>query len=148
MPIQIVRALLTDTFPTPLTSFFLLFTVTAMDTKETDIVAVSPYRDAQSPSEHDDDKVVSKSVPEKFRGTTTDRHDMLLLGKKQVLRRNFNFLTMLGFSSTVMTAWEILPIISVFALEDGGLPIVFWAAIVGTVGLSFVYASLAEVASM
>ncbi|KAK1090478.1 hypothetical protein LTR48_008223, partial [Friedmanniomyces endolithicus] len=73
---------------------------------------------------------------------------MLLLGKKQVLRRNFNFLTMLGFSSTVMTAWEILPIISVFALEDGGLPIVFWAAIVGTVGLSFVYASLAEVASM
>ncbi|KAK0346530.1 hypothetical protein LTR91_015450 [Friedmanniomyces endolithicus] len=119
-----------------------------MDTKETDIVAVSPYRDAQSPSEHDDDKVVSKSVPEKFRGTTTDRHDMLLLGKKQVLRRNFNFLTMLGFSSTVMTAWEILPIISVFALEDGGLPIVFWAAIVGTVGLSFVYASLAEVASM
>ncbi|KAK0249369.1 hypothetical protein LTR91_024109 [Friedmanniomyces endolithicus] len=119
-----------------------------MDRKETEVVAVSPYGDAQSPSEHDDDKVVSQTLPERFRGTTTDRHDMLVLGKKQVLRRNFNFVTMLGFSSTVMTAWEILPIISVFALEDGGLPIVFWAAIMGTVGLSLVYASLAEVASM
>jgi len=119
-----------------------------MDRKETEVVAVSPYGDPQSPSEHDDDKVVSQTLPERFRGTTTDRHDMLVLGKKQVLRRNFNFVTMLGFSSTVMTAWEILPIISVFALEDGGLPIVFWAAIMGTVGLSLVYASLAEVASM
>lgn len=96
----------------------------------------------------DEDTVVSEHVPVKYRGTQADRHDMLVLGKKQVLRRNFNFLTMLGFSSTVMTAWEILPIISVFALEDGGLPIIFWGSIIGAIGLVSVYASLAEAASM
>lgn len=96
----------------------------------------------------DEDKVVSSNVPEKYRGTTTDHHDMLVLGKKQVLRRNFRFATMLGFASTVMVAWEILPVISVFALEDGGTPIVFWGLIVGMIGMTFVYASLAELASM
>lgn len=95
-----------------------------------------------------DDIVVSDTVPLKYRGTQADKHDMLVLGRKQVLRRNFTFPTMLGFSSTVMTAWEILPIIAVFPLEDGGLPIIFWGALAGAIGLSFVYASLAEVASM
>ena len=99
-------------------------------------------------SDQVDEVVVSKNVPEKYRGTQADKYDMLVLGRKQVLRRNFNFLTMFGFSSTVMTAWEILPIISVFALEDGGLPIIFWGAMIGAIGLAFVYASLAEVASM
>ncbi|KAK5125220.1 hypothetical protein LTR85_000896 [Meristemomyces frigidus] len=97
---------------------------------------------------YDDDKVSSSDVPAKYRGTTTDQHDMLVLGKKQVLRRNFKFVTMLGFASTVMVAWEILPIISVFALEDGGTPIVFWGLLIGTIGMTFVYASLAEMASM
>lgn len=95
-----------------------------------------------------DDKVVSNNVPEKYRGTATDQHDMLVLGKKQVLRRNFKFVTMLGFASTVMVAWEILPVISVFALEDGGTPIIFWGLIIATIGMTFVYASLAEMASM
>ena len=43
-------------------------------------------------------------VPEKYRGTSADEHDMSVLGKKQVLRRNFNFITMLGFASTVFAA--------------------------------------------
>ena len=95
-----------------------------------------------------DNLVVSEDVPKKYRGTQADKLDMLVLGRKQVLRRNFNFPTMLGFNSTVMTAWEILPIIAIFPLEDGGLPIIFWGALVGAIGLSFVYASLAEMASM
>ncbi|KAK5130535.1 hypothetical protein LTR08_001965 [Meristemomyces frigidus] len=97
---------------------------------------------------YDDDKAVPGDVPAKYRGTATDQHDMLVLGKKQVLRRNFKFITMLGFASTVMVAWEILPIITVFALEDGGTPIIFWGLILATVGMTFVYASLAEMASM
>lgn len=55
---------------------------------------------------------------------------------------------MLGFASTVMVAWEILPVTSVFALTDGGPAILFWSLIAGTIGMSFVYASLAELASM
>jgi len=51
-----------------------------------------------------DKKDVSPSaattVPEKYQGTRADQDDMVLLGKKQVLRRNFKFTTILGFAST------------------------------------------------
>lgn len=40
------------------------------------------------------------TIPEKYKGTKTDRDDMVLLGKQQVLRRNFRFTTILGFAST------------------------------------------------
>jgi hypothetical protein len=40
------------------------------------------------------------TIPVKYRGTRVDQDDMLLLGKKQVLRRNFGFTTILGFAST------------------------------------------------
>lgn len=54
----------------------------------------------------DHDEIISCDVPAKYRGTATDQHDMLVLGKKQVLRRNFKFVTMLGFASTAMVAWR------------------------------------------
>jgi hypothetical protein len=40
------------------------------------------------------------TIPEKYKGTRADQDDMVLLGKKQVLRRNFKFTTILGFAST------------------------------------------------
>jgi choline transport protein len=40
------------------------------------------------------------TIPEKYKGTRVDQDDMILLGKKQVLRRNFKFTTILGFAST------------------------------------------------
>lgn len=40
------------------------------------------------------------TIPDKFKGTKNDQDDMILLGKKQVLRRNFRFTTILGFAST------------------------------------------------
>lgn len=77
------------------------------------------------------------------------RHGCVLISStRQVLRRNFKFITMLGFASTVMVAWEILPVISVYALQDGGTPIIFWGLVAGIIGMTFVYASLAEMASM
>lgn len=39
-------------------------------------------------------------VPSRFRGTAADQRDMVVLGRKQVLRRNFRFTTILGFAST------------------------------------------------
>lgn len=71
----------------------------------------------------------SEAVPEKYRGTSADKDDMNVLGRKQVLRRNFQFTTMLGFASTVLVAWEILPVISVYALENGGTAIIFWSLV-------------------
>jgi hypothetical protein len=49
----------------------------------------------QGPVEGEKD-VVSQSIPVKYRGTAFDHHDMSMLGKKQVLRRQFKFSTMLG----------------------------------------------------
>lgn len=90
----------------------------------------------------------SVDIPEKYGGTAADRHDMEVLGKKQVFRRNFRLITMLGFSSTAVISWECLPIALMFALVDGGPPVLFWGLIVGPIGFSLVYASLAEMASM
>lgn len=52
--------------------------------------------------------VASPNVPQKYLGTEADRRDMITLGKKQVLRRNFGMITMLGFGSTVICSWEIV----------------------------------------
>lgn len=76
----------------------------------------------------DASKVVANHIPHKYAGTDFDKHDMSMLGKKQVLRRQFKFSTMLGFASTVMVAWEFILIVSPFSLVNGGTPSVFWGA--------------------
>ncbi|KAK3722150.1 hypothetical protein LTR37_002583 [Vermiconidia calcicola] len=91
---------------------------------------------------------VSDTIEVKFQGTAADRHDMSMLGKKQVLRRQFKFSTMLGFASTVMVAWEFVLLVIPFTLKDGGTPGVFWGLLICPFVMTPVYASLAEVASM
>ncbi|KUJ13159.1 amino acid transporter-like protein [Mollisia scopiformis] len=87
-------------------------------------------------------------IPSEYRGTASDRKDMTTLGKKQVLRRNFRFITMLGFASTAMATWEILLPLFTFVLTDGGTGDLFWGFIAAGIGMSLVYASIAEMASM
>ncbi|KAI7335498.1 hypothetical protein KC315_g3197 [Hortaea werneckii] len=94
------------------------------------------------------DPFAGSYVPKEYQGTPTDRQDMHALGRKQVLRRRFKFLTMLGFASTVMVAWEFVLVVSPFGLADGGKPAVFWGLLLSPVVLTPVYASLAEMASM
>ncbi|RMZ91501.1 hypothetical protein DV736_g1274, partial [Chaetothyriales sp. CBS 134916] len=91
---------------------------------------------------------VDVNVAAKYRGTDADKQEMSMLGKKQVLRRNFSFLTMLGFASTCIASWEgILTYLS-FILTDGGTPLLFWGFIACGTGQTLVYASIAEMASM
>jgi choline transport protein len=40
------------------------------------------------------------------RGTESDAHDMLRMGKTQELRRNFRFVTIFGFTMVLMATWE------------------------------------------
>lgn len=87
-------------------------------------------------------------MDEKYQGTSFDRTEMSMLGKKQVLRRQFKFSTMLGFASTVMVAWEFVLIVAPFELTNGGTPAVFWGIVSSPFVLLPMYASLAEVASM
>lgn len=67
-------------------------------------------KDAALDSKGDDvfDDAAANTIPLKYRGTLADQKDMSTLGKKQVLRRNFKLVTMVGFASTVIVSWEIL----------------------------------------
>ena len=88
------------------------------------------------------------NIPVKYRGTTADVKDMSVLGKKQVLRRNFSFITMLGFASTCVASWEGTLSYLGFVLVDGGTGLLFWGSIACSIGQALVYASIAEMASV
>lgn len=119
-----------------------------MERSKASDVAVEPRTDFHDAISEDKQSIVMPSVPAKYQGTSADQKDMMVLGKKQVLRRNFRFITMLGFGSTVICSWEvILPVFS-FVLTDGGYGSLFWGFIGVTIGMLLVYASLAEMVSM
>jgi len=52
--------------------------------------------------------------------TAYDVRDMNALGLLPTFRRRFNFLAMVGFSSTVVTAWQATLATFGFALFNGG----------------------------
>ncbi|KAL2432618.1 hypothetical protein ABEF95_014048 [Exophiala dermatitidis] len=83
-----------------------------------------------------------------MRGTDADAHDMRAMGKVQQLNRNFRFISILGFSCTAMSTWEITLASSTFGLINGGLPGLVWAYFFVWIGYCTVFASIAELASM
>jgi choline transport protein len=50
-----------------------------------------------------DDAVLSEK-----KGTEEDQRDMIRMGKKQEFRRNFGFVSIFGYSMTLMATWETL----------------------------------------
>jgi hypothetical protein len=58
--------------------------------------------------------------PAKKYATAYDLRDMDALGLVPAFRRRFNFLAMLGFSSTVVVAWQTTLATLSFALFNGG----------------------------
>ncbi|KAG9784595.1 hypothetical protein KCU88_g2727, partial [Aureobasidium melanogenum] len=83
-----------------------------------------------------------------MRRTDADAHDMRAMGKVQQLKRNFRFISILGFSCTAMSTWEITLASSTFELINGGLPGLVWAYFFVWIGYYTVFASIAELASM
>jgi hypothetical protein len=61
---------------------------------------VQAFDDGLSPKEY---------VPKTYQGTAADRRELSILGKKQVLRRQFKFTTMLRFASTVVSRTYMFP---------------------------------------
>ncbi|KAH8809152.1 amino acid/polyamine transporter I [Xylogone sp. PMI_703] len=116
-----------------------------MDPKTDDVVEVLDIPTNPQDLEKD---FGDPSISKKYRGTVADKREMRMMGKKQVLRRNFRFVTMLGFASTVCASWEALLPLFTFALTDGGPGILFWGFLVCMCGMSTVYASIAEMASI
>ena len=80
--------------------------------------------------------------------THQDAVDMLRLGKKQEFKRNFNFISTLGFISIYMATWEFVLVSLALGLWNGGFGGLWWTW-VGTVSAySSIVASLAEMESM
>ncbi|EXJ61484.1 uncharacterized protein A1O5_11800 [Cladophialophora psammophila CBS 110553] len=77
-----------------------------------------------------------------------DEQEMARLGKRQELRRNFGFMSMLGFSCTLMITWEGLLTVFVYGLTDGGPAGLVYGYLFCWVGYFTVVASLAEMVSM
>ena len=77
-----------------------------------------------------------------------DDQEMAFLGKKQQLRRNFGFMSMLGFSCTLMITWEGMLAVFVYGLTDGGPAGLIYGYLFCWIGYFCVVASLAEMTSM
>ncbi|KAE8348933.1 amino acid/polyamine transporter I [Aspergillus coremiiformis] len=87
-------------------------------------------------------------VEPQYMGTIIDKKDMKTLGRAQVLRRNFRFISILGFGCTLISTWEvILPLLSI-GLIDGGTAGLIWGFTVVSAGFTLVFASIAEIASI
>ncbi|KAH8660379.1 amino acid/polyamine transporter I [Xylariales sp. PMI_506] len=73
---------------------------------------------------------------------------MYRMGKTQELRRNFQFLTMFGFSMILMSSWESALSISTIGLVDGGAAGVIWMSFVGWISFVIINTGVAEMGSM
>ncbi|KAK7985219.1 hypothetical protein PG996_005540 [Apiospora saccharicola] len=70
------------------------------------------------------------------------------IGKKPVLRRSFNLMTVLGFSCTVLITWEATLFVFVSGLQNGGPSGIIYGYILVWLGQLSLVATLAEMASM
>jgi choline transport protein len=80
--------------------------------------------------------------------TSQDAMDMFRLGKKQEFKRNFGFISTLGFISIYMATWEFVLVSLASGLWNGGFGGLFWTFIVTVICYSSIVASLAEMESM
>lgn len=89
------------------------------------------------------------SVPEDgAQKNTQDALDMHRLGKKQEFKRNFSFLSTLGFISIYMATWEFVFVSLAVGLVNGGFAGLFWTFIAVVICYSTIVLSLAEMESM
>ncbi|KAH9883706.1 amino acid transporter [Xylariomycetidae sp. FL2044] len=88
--------------------------------------------------------LISSHYPE----SSSDDVTLRRLGKRPLLDRSFGFISSLGLSCTVLVSWEGILFTSVSTLVNVGPGGVIWAFLVGWVGITSVYAVLAELASI
>ncbi|BCS25685.1 putative GABA permease [Aspergillus puulaauensis] len=92
------------------------------------------------------------SDPHELHGSArdSDSDDAVLarLGKKQVLRRNFGLVSMLGFSCTILVTWEGLTSLFLLPLTNGGPAGTVYGFIFVWIGTACVFVVLSELASM
>lgn len=70
------------------------------------------------------------------------------IGKKPVLKRNFGFMSILGFSCTVLITWEGSLTTFLAGLQNGGPSGIIYGFLVVWIGTLSVFATLSELVSM
>ncbi len=77
-----------------------------------------------------------------------DRVRLQQLGKKQILKRNFGFMSMLGFSCTIMVTWEGMCAVFLQGFSNGGPAGLIYGFLAVWLGTMCLFATLGELASM
>ncbi|RGP67318.1 hypothetical protein FSPOR_6077 [Fusarium sporotrichioides] len=96
-------------------------------------------------------KVSTTAEPDSGRSSTINYHDkdqLERMGKKQVLRRNFGFLSILGFSCTILITWEAILVLFAQGLNNGGTAGLVYSFIFVWIGNFSVFATMCELVSM
>lgn len=79
---------------------------------------------------------------------TADAATLALLGKTQVLKRRFNFLSMFGFAVCELITWETVLAIFAQAFNNGGPAGAVYGFIIAWASTLSVYTVISELASM
>ncbi|KAI1325439.1 putative GABA permease [Xylariaceae sp. FL0255] len=77
-----------------------------------------------------------------------DDRELTRLGKKPVLARNFSFLTILGFSCTLLSTWEGTLVLFLQGYLNGGPSGLIYGYIVAWIGTVSLFITLSELVSM
>ncbi|TGO39756.1 hypothetical protein BHYA_0048g00210 [Botrytis hyacinthi] len=77
-----------------------------------------------------------------------DRDELIRLGKKPVLKRNFAFMSILGFSCTILITWEGSLTVFINGLQNGGPAGIIYGFIFVWIGNLSVFSTLSELVSM
>ncbi|KAI1120828.1 putative GABA permease [Nemania abortiva] len=93
---------------------------------------------------------VTAHVSEPVTSTSRSRDDLELirLGKKPTLKRNFGFLAILGFSCTVLVTWEGTLVLFLSGYQNGGPSGTIYGYIIVWAGTLSIFATLSELVSM
>ena len=113
--------------------------------KSRDIVGEKSNARIEISSTSDTDEV---TIQEQKGGTRHDVHDMNRMGKRQELRRNFRFISIVGFIMVLQSTWESVLLAAQYGLVNGGTAGLVWMTVGVIVGALCMIASLAEIASM
>ncbi|KAH7114530.1 amino acid/polyamine transporter I [Dactylonectria estremocensis] len=87
-------------------------------------------------------------VSEEFDRDNLDREQLAKLGKKAVLKRNFRFLTILGFSCAILVTWEGTLMNFAPGLANGGPAGLVYGFIFVWIGNISVFSTLCELVSI
>ncbi|KAI3390864.1 hypothetical protein diail_8474 [Diaporthe ilicicola] len=81
-------------------------------------------------------------------GGNRDEMTLARIGKKQVLKRNFGFLSMMSFSCTVLVTWEGVLVLFATGFLNGGTAGLVWQFILVWGGTLSTFVTIGELASM